>query len=101
MIKINVRYLQDQIDQVKVTGHAGFDEYGKDIVCAAASTLVTASINNILCIEDSIEAVYQDETLIIIVKEATIINQSILNSMLAMLEEIEYDYNQNIVIKEE
>lgn len=101
MIKVNIRSLHDQIDQVQVSGHAGFDEYGHDIVCAAASTLVTATVNNILSIEDSIEAIYRDETLIIIVKEATLVNQSILKSMLAMLEELEYDYNQNIVIKEE
>ena len=33
--------------QLECNGHAGFDEYGKDIVCSAVSMLVINTINSI------------------------------------------------------
>ena len=32
---------------ISIIGHANFDEYGKDIVCAAASSIVITSIEAI------------------------------------------------------
>ena len=50
MIKINVRK-----DLVTISGHANYDEYGKDIVCASVSSIVYTTVNGILNIEkDSI-----------------------------------------------
>ena len=36
---------KDEITAVTITGHAGFDDYGHDIVCASVSTLVISTIN--------------------------------------------------------
>lgn len=36
-----------KIRKVKISGHAGFSEKGQDIVCAAASALVYASIGSL------------------------------------------------------
>ena len=36
---------KDEIISLRVTGHAGFDSYGYDIVCASVSALVISTIN--------------------------------------------------------
>ena len=47
MIRVDIKK-----KHIKISGHAMFDEYGKDIVCAAASAIVTTSINGILRIDE-------------------------------------------------
>ena len=37
MIRINVNKENNQIKKITLEGHANYDEYGKDIVCAAVS----------------------------------------------------------------
>ena len=50
-------------------GHAMFDDYGKDIVCAAVSSIVITTVNGILGIDkDSIKVNTEDEIEIEIVK---------------------------------
>ncbi|MBE6161530.1 MAG: ribosomal-processing cysteine protease Prp [Firmicutes bacterium] len=33
---------------IEITGHANFDDYGKDIVCASVSSIVITTVNGIL-----------------------------------------------------
>lgn len=48
MIRILVeRDKQGQVERVLVTGHANFQEYGKDIVCAAVSAISIGMVNAI------------------------------------------------------
>ncbi len=47
MIDITVMNGKNSYKGVKCAGHAGFDEYGKDVVCAAVSMLVINTINSI------------------------------------------------------
>lgn len=39
MIKIKMK-ITENIFNCKISGHSGYDEYGKDIVCASISTLI-------------------------------------------------------------
>ena len=42
---VKVKYtVEDKTYTLEVTGHANYDEYGKDIVCAGVSALVQALI---------------------------------------------------------
>ncbi|MGN0325119.1 MAG: ribosomal-processing cysteine protease Prp [Lachnospiraceae bacterium] len=43
-------------------GHAGFDDYGKDIVCAALSMLVINTVNSIDALTNCRVSVTTDET---------------------------------------
>ena len=101
MIKVIIKTTDNDINEIIVNGHAGFDEYGKDIICAAASTLATASVNHILSLEATIDATINDDVLTIKVNTITDTNQSILVSMINMFEELAMDYPKNIIIKEE
>lgn len=45
MIKVEfTRNKQNEIIKVKVSGHSGYDDIGKDIVCSAVSTAMYVTI---------------------------------------------------------
>jgi len=48
MIKVNIKK-----GTIIITGHAGYDEYGKDIVCASVSSIVITSVNAALKLENN------------------------------------------------
>ena len=55
MIKIRVKKSQKQYVTIGVTGHANYDDHGKDIVCASVSVLaqtLLASLGNLSGIEN-------------------------------------------------
>ena len=70
MIKVNCVVSNGLISKISIKGHADYDTLGKDIVCAAVSSIVTTTINNVIA----------------------------LNVMLNMLKELATDYPQNIKI---
>ncbi len=45
MIQVIVKKEQDAITLLKVSGHALFDDYGKDIVCAGVSSIMVGLLN--------------------------------------------------------
>ena len=46
MIQATIKRNQDQFSLI-VTGHAGFNDYGRDIVCAAVSILLEHTANHL------------------------------------------------------
>ena len=54
MIKIKVEYDNNFISKIVITGHANYDDYGKDIICAAVSASVLTTINGIIALDNSI-----------------------------------------------
>lgn len=99
MIKVKVEKNDDYIKRVKVTGHAGYDEYGKDIVCAAVSSVIITSINLILKTHDKYVRVIQKEGLIdlSVLKEDKTVNEVLVN-MMDMLKELSEEYEKNVKI---
>lgn len=97
MIKIKINYNNDFIKEFKVTGHANYDDYGKDIVCASVSSIVITSINLALSIDKNCITYTDKEGLIkvSVLKEDEIINKIFIN-MIDMLKELEKDYSKNI-----
>ena len=47
MIKVTLKTRDKKIVGFQVSGHAGYDEYGKDIVCSAVSVLSINAINTL------------------------------------------------------
>ena len=97
MIKIKVDYNNDFIKSFKVTGHAGYDTYGKDIVCASVSSIVITSINLVISLDDKALKLKESDGLIDVkvLKEDEIINK-VFNNMINMLKELQENYNKNI-----
>lgn len=95
MIKINVKKENDFVKQVKIIGHAKYNDYGKDIVCASVSSIVITTVNAILKIDkDAIN--YKENTFEMnILKNDEIVN-ILVNNMISLLEELMHDYPKNI-----
>lgn len=45
MIKVNLIKTNDIVTGLQVTGHAKSAEYGKDLICAAVSAILTGGFN--------------------------------------------------------
>ena len=100
MIKINVKKENDVINEILIKGHALYDDYGKDIVCAAVSSIVITTVNAIESIDN--KAISYDEKVFIIkvLKQDEIINK-LINNMINLLKELEHDYPNNIKFLQE
>ena len=99
MIKVNII---GKNDKVEIYGHALYDDYGKDIVCAGVSSVVTTSINAILTFDKNyLEYNYSNDLFSIIIKEHNEIVDKLINNMINMLKEIEEKYPKNIKIRKE
>lgn len=102
MLKINVLTNKGLIQEIDILGHAGYADYGNDIVCAAASSIVTTTINATLTFGKDYITYNQkkDNFSIKIIKQNEITN-NLFNNMINMLNELMDDYPNNIEIKEE
>ena len=99
MIKIKVLKKDEIIKSVTTKGHANFAEYGKDIVCAGVSAIVTGGINALEPHLKNIEIINESNKLGVVVIENNEVIQVILNTMLIQLETIENSYKKYIKIK--
>ena len=88
MIKIVVKN-----DVITISGHANYDEYGKDIVCSAVSSTVILSID-----KNSIEVNDNNPLTIKILKHSEVVDKLIKN-MINLLTELQEEYKDNIDIR--
>ena len=86
----------------KISGHANYAEYGKDIVCASVSSIVYTIVNSIMNIDRS-SITYQDDGKIITITKinSNEIVDTLLNTMFEMLIDLENQYKENIIIESE
>lgn len=94
MIKINVKK-----DKIMVSGHALYDDFGKDIVCASASSIVISSINCALMFDnESLNYREIKDGLEIVILKKDKITLTIIKNMLDMLKDLASQYEENIKI---
>ena len=95
MIKVRVVEKNKEVNTVMITGHALYDDYGKDIVCASVSSVVITTVNAILRIDK--DAIFVEEKPFVIeVKKSTEITKKLVENMISLLKELERDYPKNI-----
>ena len=101
MIKVDIKRKNNIIESIHCNGHAGYADYGKDIVCASFSTMIIVTINGILEIDkNAISYTDNNDLTIINIKKDNITN-SLLNNLVNMIYELKMNYDKNIDIKEE
>jgi uncharacterized protein YsxB (DUF464 family) len=83
-------------NKIVITGHAGYDLVGKDIVCSSVSSIVITTINGILKLEDTITYSIDDDGLTIKVVKPTNVNKTLISNMLDLLHQLASDYPDNI-----
>lgn len=89
-------------NSLKMKGHADYAEYGKDIVCAAISALVTCTVNNLYSLSNKPVDYYDDgKSLEIKINNDDEISSKLLNNLIEMLKQLEESYPKNIKIERE
>lgn len=100
MIKVKVEKQNAKYKKVAVLGHAMYDDYGKDIVCAAASSIVTTTINGILALnKGSLSYLVSKKGVSIDIKNDDTTTQILIGNMISLLKELENNYPANIEVK--
>lgn len=94
MIKVEIKN-----NKIEIKGHANYDEYGKDIVCASVSSIVITTINALIDIDPE-SILYEDNNnkMIIEVLKDDNITKKLINNMICLLEELQNDYKDYIKI---
>ena len=94
MIKVKVTK-----KNISVLGHANYDEYGKDIVCAAVSSIILCSVEAIASFDNNAIDINQSkDKLDIKINSSDNITKKLIDNMLNCLKELEKKYPKNIEI---
>lgn len=94
MIKVEVTK-----KHISVLGHANYDEFGKDIVCASVSSIVICSVEAISKFDiNAIDIKEETNKLEIFINKSDDITNKLIDNMLTCLHEIEKKYPKNIKI---
>ena len=101
MIKVILTQKDENVNKVIINGHAGDDDFGKDIVCAAVSSTVITTINILLSLDNQSISYNDSRGLIIEVLKNDMTTKKIINVLISNLYELEKAYPKNIQIKEE
>ena len=97
MIKI---YIKE--NEIRIKGHANYNEFGKDIVCASVSTVIYTTINYIMNIDKSSLEYTDNSNVITITKiNSNEVVDILLNTMIEILKDLENQYKENIKIESE
>lgn len=100
MIKIKSSYLDNNINEIIIEGHSGYQEAGKDIVCASVSSISITTVNAILKLyKNAIFYEEKDGYLKIIVRDHNEYVDTLIINMLDLFKELEKKYKKYIKIK--
>ncbi len=101
MIKVSIDYDHQMVSHVKITGHAGFDEKGKDLVCAAVSSISVGTLNALDELANSdCKLTLADNMIKIEVLQINERSQLIIQTMIIQLKTLYEQYKDFIEIKQ-
>lgn len=101
MIKVKITKDKSNYKKIVISGHAQYAEYGSDIVCSAASSITTTTINGILSLnKDGLSyKISAQGSLEITVNSNDHITQTLIKNMINLLKELESQYPTNVNVK--
>lgn len=100
MIQVKIKKDKGQIKEITITGHANYDEYGKDIVCSSVSSIVITTVNGISELNPNyLEIMEEKNKMIIQIKEEDEIGMKLIQNMISLLKELSESYPKNIIVK--
>lgn len=87
---------------ITISGHADYDYYGHDIVCASVSSIVLTIVNSIMNLDKN-AIFYEDDGEKIIIKKikSTDVIDTLINTMIELLKDLESKYKKNIKVESE
>ena len=90
MITVKIKKENAKYKKITILGHAMYDEYGKDIVCSACSSIVTTTVNGILSLDKgSLSYLVSKKGMSIDIKSTDQTTQILINNMISLLKELE------------
>ena len=98
MIKVKIEK-KDYIEKIEIKGHANFNEYGKDIVCASVSSILITTVNAIISFNEKAISYEEKEgytKIDVLINDR--VTQTLLQNMINLFEELENQYQKNIKI---
>ncbi len=100
MIKVKTTKKDNLYNKISLSGHALYDDYGKDIVCSAVSSIVITTINGLLALDKTSLSykINKDKVEIINIK-SDVTTQKLITNMVSLLQELEKNYKKNIEVK--
>lgn len=100
MINVKITKENSKYKKITILGHAMYDDYGKDIVCSACSSIVTTTVNGILALnKGSLSYLVSKKGMSIDIKNNDEVTQILINNMVSLLKELEGNYPENIEVK--
>ena len=100
MIQVKIVKESSKYRRITILGHALYDDYGKDIVCAAVSSITTTTVNGILALnKNSLSYMVSKKGLSIDIKNTDETTQILIGNMVSLLKELELNYPENIEVK--
>lgn len=86
--------------KISISGHAGYEEEGKDIVCASVSSMVITSVNAMVRIDvNAIRYDVKDGQVELTIIKANDIIDVLFDNLVELLEELESQYSEYIKIR--
>ena len=99
MIKVTITKENAKFKKITVLGHAMYDDYGKDIVCSAVSSIVTTTVNGVLALDkQSLSYLVSKKGMTISIKNEDSTTQILIGNMVSLLKELEKQYPANIKV---
>ena len=100
MIKVNTYKKDSLYTKITFSGQAMFANRGKDIVCSAASSILTTTVNGIIRFDKgSLSYKMEKDGFIIENIKSDKTTQTLIENMVELLKELEEQYPTNIEVK--
>ncbi|UKS54045.1 ribosomal-processing cysteine protease Prp [Mycoplasma feriruminatoris] len=102
MVDIIINYKNNKIVQFQMKGHANSDEYGKDLVCAGLTAIVSGALNAIdAYYKNDVDIEILENKITIFVKKEDNSNLQLMLDMLKIqIQTITIQYPKNARLKE-
>lgn len=101
MVKVIVYKNNNLIENITIKGHANYNEYGKDIVCASLSSIVITTVNALIRFDQTyLDYEENDGYMNLQIKKHDNIGNVLLENMLVLIKQLEKTYPNNIKIIE-
>ena len=98
MIRVNYKNKDNFISEIEIIGHANYADFGKDIVCAAVSSIATTTINSIIALNENAISIENSDGYIKVIVNDNEMASILLNVMLNEFKELANDYPKNIKV---
>lgn len=101
MIKVKVsRNSQKEIVKIDVSGHSGYEDIGKDIVCSSVSTAMYVTIGIIQKINPEHTYIENEKNaqMILEIKQSDSITNIVLENLIEFFDSISKDYSKYLKI---